>query len=133
MGKKQNFDSMMKHYGQVNLAKKMARTIVQEEKLYRKWYREVKNLTNKIFKGETHIERNGQELEITVLLGVAEPKHEKSYRRFMDAMKTAFPYCYPTQKSVETKSDGDSQIAFSISIPEAKVEKKKSTKKKKDK
>ena len=120
---RESFNTILEHYTKVSIAQKLAKAIQREETLYNRYYKEVKSLTNKMFKGETVVERNGNNIEIVVLLAAARPEHERSFRRFMDALKLAFPYCHPTQKAVETKTDDSGKIAFSISIPEAKIEK----------
>ena len=122
---KESFNTILEHYTKVSIAQKLAKVIQREESLYNKWYKEVKSLSNKLLKGETTIIRNGNTLEIVVLLATARPEHEKACRRFLDSLKLAFPYCHATQKAIETKTDDSGKIAFSISIPGAKVKKPK--------
>jgi len=125
MARKEDFRSLLFHKHEVDLAAKLARLIKREEKLYNKFYKDVKKLTYALLRGELTVTRNGKEIEIVQVLKEVKPEHDKAFRRYMETLRLAFPYCHPTMKAMEVKGDTTGKIAFSVLIPEVKTEKKK--------
>ena len=131
MARKEDFRSLLYHKHDIDLAHKLAKLLKREEKFYNKVYQAAKKLTIKFFdnpNAQVVIEGEKEPKALKVVLPMIQMEHDKAFKRYMDTLRTAFPYCHPTMKAVEVKGDTAGRIAFSVTIPEIKPEKKKNSK-----
>ena len=130
MAKKDNFQTILEYKHNISLANKVAKLLLREEKLYSKIYKALKKSIiawTENADGIVVTEGRGKDKgkEITVTLPMVHSEHDRAFRRYMDVLRLVMPYAHATMKAVEVKTDTTGSIAFQISIPNLKEEKKK--------
>lgn len=124
---KKAFNEMLQDKYGIDLVDEYAKVLRRERTIYMKSARALKVLILE-FDPDAEVEvtekGNGKKKTKTLKVKSISSEAAKAFDRYWRVLEVGFRYAYPVIKAVEMKHDTDGKVAFNISIPAVKEDKK---------